>query len=87
MDYKASSDIVLPVAKRSHWPRQIESELYPVEQRGQEKYTIKYSDLDEFLGSKWFICGIDSNGDFCYVMLKTVCFYLSKKSTLVDFTH
>ena len=31
MDYKASSDIVLPVAKRSRWPRQIESELYPVE--------------------------------------------------------
>lgn len=187
VDYKASSDIVLPVAKRSRRSRQIESELYPVEvlerdeeakrvkvhytgygssddewkdeddivdftqeheecdlepqylitptfnlyqqlalkikislqssrkgnpevrismdfdkllfdggimrvgtlktkQRGQEKYTIKkYSDLDEFLGSKWFIRGINSNGDFCYVMLKTVCFYLSKKSTLVDF--
>ena len=53
-------------------------------QRGQETYMIKnYSDLDEFLGSKWFIRGINSNGDFCYVMLKT--FYLSKKSTLVDF--
>ena len=55
-------------------------------QRGQEKYTIKnYSDLDEFLGSKWFIRDLNSNGDFRYVMLETVCFYLSPKSTLVDF--
>lgn len=51
-----------------------------------EKYTIKsYSDLDGFLGSKWFIRGLNSNGDFCYVILKTVRFYLSQKIPLVDF--
>jgi len=38
-----------------------------------EKYTInRYSNLDAFLGYKWFIRGINSNGDFCHVMLKTV---------------
>ena len=53
--------------------------------KGQEKYTIKnYSDLDEFLGRKWFIRGLNSNGDFCYAILKTVCFSLSQKPTLVD---
>lgn len=51
-----------------------------------EKYTIKnYSDLDEFLGSKWYIRGLNSRGDFCYAILKTVCFYLSRKRPLVDF--
>ena len=56
-------------------------------QRGRERYTIKkYSDLDEFLRSKWFIHGINSNGDFCYVTFKTCgLFLLVKKSTLVDF--
>lgn len=43
MDYKASSDIVLPVAKRSHQSRQIESELYPVEvlERDEEAKRVK----------------------------------------------
>ena len=44
----------------------------------QEKYTIKKYSERVFLRSKWFIHGINSDGDFCYVMLKTVCFYLSK---------
>jgi hypothetical protein len=48
-----------------------------------EKYKIKaYSDLDEFLGSQWYIHGLNSRGDFCYVILKTVCFYLSQKRPL-----
>ena len=48
------------------------------------RYTIRnYSDLDEFLGSKWFIRGLNSNGDFCYAMLKTVCFYLSQFKKVV----
>ena len=182
MDYKASNDIVLPVAKKCHRPRQ-KSELYPIEvierddeakrvkvhytgygssddewkdeddivdltqgcdvepthlitptfnlyqqlalkikgslqssrkgtpevrivmdfdklqfdggirrvgtlktKKGHDKFAIKnYSDLDEFLGRKWFIRGINSNGDFCYAMLETVRFYLSQKPPLVDF--
>ena len=43
VDYKASSDIVLPVAKRSRQQRRTESELYPVEvvERDEETYKVK----------------------------------------------
>ena len=33
-------------------------------QRGQKMHKY-YSDLDEFLGSKWFVRGINADGDFC----------------------
>ena len=49
-------------------------------------YTIRhYSDLYSLLGSKWFIRGINENGDFCYVVLDTVMFYLSERLPLVDY--
>ena len=56
MDYKDSSDIVLPVAKRSCRSDQIESELYPVEvlerdeeaKRVQVHYTGYGSSGDEW---------------------------------------
>ena len=43
VDYKASNDIVLPVAKRSRRPCQAESELYPVEvlERDEEAKRVK----------------------------------------------
>ena len=45
--------------------------------RGKEIYGItKYGDLDNLLGSKWFIRGLNENGDFCYAILNTVAFYL-----------
>ena len=35
--------------------------------RGREMYGItKYGDLDNQLGSKWFIRGLNESGDFCY---------------------
>ena len=56
------------------------------EERGVNKYAIRhYSDLDSLLGSKWFIRGINENGDFCYVVLDTVRFYLSERLPLVDY--
>ena len=56
------------------------------DKRGIKKYTIDcYSDLDSLLGRKWFIRGINESGDFCYVMLETVCFYMSEKSPLIDY--
>ena len=44
-----------------------------------------YSDLDSLLGKKWFIRGINESGDFCYVMLETVRFYMSEKSPHIDY--
>ena len=54
--------------------------------RHREIYGItRYGDLDDFLGSKWFIRGLNENGDFCYAILNTVTFYLKQKNNLVDF--
>ena len=56
------------------------------EERGVKKYTIRhYSDLDSLLGSKWFIRGINENGEFCCVVLDTVRFYFSERLPLVDY--
>ena len=49
-------------------------------------YTIvHYSDLDEALGSKWFIRGLNESGDFCYAILGTVRFYLRERPPLKDY--
>ena len=38
-------------------------------ERGVDKYVIKnYSDLDTVLGKKWYIRGLNINGDFCYAI-------------------
>ena len=56
------------------------------DKRGIKKYSIRrYSDLEFLLGRKWFIRGINENGDFCYVVLDTVRFYLSDKMPLADY--
>ena len=42
-------------------------------------YVIKtYSDLDTILGEKWYIRGLNINGDSYYAIKETVCFYLTK---------
>ena len=54
--------------------------------RGKEIYGItKYGELDNLLGRKWFIRGLNENGDFCYAILKTVSFYLKRRINIVDF--
>lgn len=55
-------------------------------QRGVDVYSITaYSDLDDLLGSKWFICCFNSNGDFGYAMLKTVTFVLKTRRPLIEY--
>ena len=55
-------------------------------ERGIDKYVIKsYSDLDAVLGEKWYIRGLNINGDFCYAIKESVCFFLTKKASLVDY--
>ena len=54
--------------------------------RGKEIYGItKYGDMDSLLGSKWFIRGLNENGDFCYAILNTVAFYHKGRINIVDF--
>ena len=54
--------------------------------RGKEIYGItKYGDLDNVLGSKWFIRGLNASGDFCYAILNTVSFYLKGRINIVDY--
>ena len=65
---------------------QLEKEVTDPGRRGVRKYSIaKYSDLNSILGDKWFIRGINPSGDFCYVVLETVRFYLTKKPALPDY--
>ena len=54
--------------------------------RGVEHYTIdNYNELDSVLGSNWHYRGLNSAGDFCYVMLRTVDFYLYCKRPLIHY--
>ena len=48
--------------------------------RGKEIYGItKCGDLDNLLGSKWFIRGLNESGDFCYAILNTVAYYFKQR--------
>ena len=50
-----------------------------VQTGSSQKYTISsYSDFDELLSQRWHIQVVNPVGDFSYVILKTVCFYLTK---------
>ena len=54
--------------------------------RGIEYYTItKFQDLNPLLGVNWHWRGIDVNGDFCYVILKTIEFYLYPRRPIKEF--
>lgn len=56
--------------------------------RGNEVYSITaYSDLDCLLDKNWHVRGITAAGDFCYVILDTVQFYLLKRRPLIDYIH
>jgi len=49
--------------------------------RGIDRYNINhYQDLTHY-----HFCGLNSQGDFCYVMKGTVEFYLHKRHPLQDF--
>ena len=49
-------------------------------ERGIDKYVINnYSDLDTILGEKWYMRGLNVNGDFCYVIKE--CLLLSHQES------
>ena len=54
--------------------------------RGTTKLTIKtYKDLDPLLEKDWHWRGLNEAGDFCYVLLHTVEFYIYHKRSLKEF--
>jgi len=43
----------------------------------KQYYTVKVlSNLDDVLGWRWYICGLNTVGDFCYVIPGSVKFHL-----------
>ena len=54
--------------------------------RGVRHNTIRnYSDLDSLLGANWHYRGLNSAGDFCYVIEDSIEFYLYKRRPLVQY--
>ena len=65
------------LAKLGTWKRKFQ---------GRDRYTIKkYSDLDSLLGANWHWRGLNAAGDFCYVILNTVEFYIYQRRCLKEF--
>ena len=54
--------------------------------RGSQRYTIShYKDLNRLLGVDWHVRGINENGDFCFVMLNTLVYYLYHRRSLIEY--
>ena len=50
------------------------------------KYRLtQYDDLNELLGEGWHFRGLNSIGNYCYVVPNTVEYYLSRRRPLVEF--
>ena len=60
----------------------------PLQEGGAtDKYKIlHYSDLDNVLGEKWHFRVVNEAGDFSYVILETLSFYLTKGKPILDYT-
>lgn len=57
------------------------------QQKQPRKYTIQqYSDLNDLLGDRWHVRGLNGAGDYCYVIKDTVEFYLYNRRPLVDYS-
>lgn len=55
-------------------------------QSTRQTYSIdKFSKLEEILGRRWYIRGLNLAGDFCYVKPGSVIFYLMKRKVRVDY--
>lgn len=53
---------------------------------GCGKYTImQYSDLHDILGADWYFRGLNEHGDFCYVTLQSIRYYIYKRRPLIDY--
>ena len=54
--------------------------------QGVQRYTIKhYQDLNPLLGRNWHYRGLNSNGDYGYMVLETVEFYIRKCKPLEEY--
>ena len=54
--------------------------------RGVQHYSItRYQDLDPLLGKNWHYRGLNINGDFCYVLLDTVEYYLYHRRPIREY--
>lgn len=54
--------------------------------RGVQHYTIsRYQDLNKLLGTNWHYRGLNKNGDFCFVILDTIEFYLYRRRPLKEY--
>ena len=53
---------------------------------GNQRYTLaRYQDVAHLLGEDWHFRGLNINGDYAYVELKTVEFYLQKRHQMVEY--
>ena len=54
--------------------------------QGNTRYKIQaYSDLNFLLGKNWHYRGINKHGDYAYVALDSVEFYISKRQKVVEY--
>ena len=54
--------------------------------KGVQRYSISsYQDLNTLLGAGWHYRGININGDFCYIILNTVEFYLYHRRSFKEY--
>lgn len=54
--------------------------------QGNTRYKIQaYSDLDFLLGRNWHYRGINKHGDYAYVALDSIEFYLRKRPNIVEY--
>ena len=57
-------------------------------QRQREVYQITDDrNLDDLLGLKWNKRTLNENGDFAYVINRTVQYWLSKRSSIVEYKY
>ena len=50
------------------------------------RYKIQaYNNLDFLLGTNWHYRAINKNGDYAYIILDSVEYYLSKQPTVVEY--
>ena len=57
----------------------------PVQDRAKSFTVPKLTNLDELLGRRWYIRGVNAAGDFSYVKPETLRFYLRKSKSKPDY--
>ena len=57
----------------------------PVQDRAKSFTVTKLTNLDELLGRRWYIRGVNAAGDFSYVKPETSRFYLRKSKSKPDY--